>query len=216
MLLQARSGVYIPAACESASMSAARPERHGHPPGTFWYYNNWDFNTLETILQQETGRGFYQALKQEIADRIGMEDYQTTDGSYTYVPTSSHPCYPVQLTARDMARLGQLFLQRGVWAGRRILSDGWVAESTTAYSDAGEAGGYGYMWWVAANGRHLPDVALPDGSYSARGAGGHYIVVIPDLDVVVVHRVDTFVDGNQVTSGEFGRLLRLILAAGPF
>jgi len=216
MLLQARSGVYIPAACESASMSAARPPRHSHPPGTFWYYNNWDFNALETILQQETGRGFYQALADEIADPIGMEDYLPTDGDYLYADTSSHPCYPVQLTARDMARFGQLFLQRGVWEGRRILSEDWIQESTTAYSDAGGAGGYGYLWWIAVGGRHFANVSLPDGSFGARGYGGHHILVMPELDLVVVHRVDTFVGTNAVTDDEFGWLMRLILAAGPY
>lgn len=213
MLLQARSGVYIPAACEAASMAAARPPRFSHAPGTFWYYNNWDFDVLETILQQQTGRGFYQALKEEIADPLGMEDYQVTDGQYSYVPTTMHPCYPVQLTARDMARFGQLYLQRGVWDERRLLSEEWIRESTTSYSDAGSAGGYGYLWWVAVNGRHLPGVALPEGTFSARGAGGHFIVVIPALDVVVVHRVDTFVGTNEVSDAEFGRLLALVLAA---
>ena len=45
-LLQARSGVYHAALYETPSMAARRPPRHSHPPGTFWYYNNWDFNTL--------------------------------------------------------------------------------------------------------------------------------------------------------------------------
>jgi CubicO group peptidase (beta-lactamase class C family) len=149
----------------------------------------------------------------EFAQPLGMEDYQLTDGDYVHTATSSHPCYPVQLTARDMARFGQLFLQGGVWNGQRILSEEWIEESTTSYSDAGGAGGYGYMWWVAARGFHLPNVSLPDGSYSARGYNGHFIVVIPDLEVVVVHRVDTFVAENVVGDNEFGSLLNLILSA---
>ena len=48
-LLQARSGVYIPAAAEVDAMRDARPKRGSHPPGTFWYYNNWDFNVLGSI-----------------------------------------------------------------------------------------------------------------------------------------------------------------------
>jgi CubicO group peptidase (beta-lactamase class C family) len=216
MLLQARSGVYIPAACESAGMAAARPERHSHAPGTFWYYNNWDFNALQTILLQETGRGFYQALEDLIANPIGMEDYEVTDGEDVFQLTSMHACYPVLLTARDMARFGQLFLQGGVWDGERLLSEEWILESTTAYSEARGAGGYGYMWWVAVGGRHFPGLSLPAGSYSARGYKGHNLVVIPELDVVVVHRVDTFVSANEVTDAEFGLLLRMILTAGPW
>ena len=56
-LLRARSGVYIPALGEAPSMKAMRPERGSHAPDTFWYYNNWDFNALGTIFDQETGEG---------------------------------------------------------------------------------------------------------------------------------------------------------------
>ena len=71
------------------------------------------------------------------------------------------------------------------------------------------------MWWVAADGRHLPNVALPDGSFSARGYGEQYVLVIPAWDVVIVHRVDTFVPDNEVSDSQFGYLVRLILQAGP-
>ena len=50
-LIQARSGVYHVALGESREMKAMRPERHSHPAGTFWYYNNWDFNALGTIFE---------------------------------------------------------------------------------------------------------------------------------------------------------------------
>ncbi len=66
---------------------------------------------------------------------------------------------------------------------------------------------------MAAAGRHFPGVSLPDGSYSARGAGGHYILVVPDYDLVVVHRVNTDGPGPRVSGKEFGELARLILAA---
>ena len=107
---------------------------------------------------------------------------------------------------------GLLFLRNGVWKGKRIISEEWIRESTTSYSNAGYAGGYGYMWWIAQNGYHLPGVTLQDGAYSARGYGGHYIVVIPDMDVVVVHRVNTDIR-HSVSSYEFGKLLDLILDA---
>ena len=54
-LLMARSGVYIPTAAETPAMRAARPERGSHAPGTFWYYNNWDFNALGEIYQRDDG-----------------------------------------------------------------------------------------------------------------------------------------------------------------
>jgi len=79
-------------------------------------------------------------------DPIGAEDYRADDGQYGYVSTSLYPSYLFRITARDMARFGLLFLRNGIWKGNRIISEEWIKESTTPYSDAGSAGGYGYMW----------------------------------------------------------------------
>ncbi len=214
-VLKARSGVYHPALYETAGMKAARPKRWSHLPGTFWYYNNWDFNVAGTIFERAVKNSIFREFKERIADPIGMEDYRVDDGHYVTGPDSVYPAYPFRLTARDMARFGLLFLRGGRWGWRQIVPAEWVKESTTSYSDAAESGGYGYMWWVAANGKHLPGVSIPDGSYSARGAGGHYILVIPAYDVVIVHRVNTDIQGNSVSGQEFGRLVKLILDARP-
>lgn len=58
-LLAARSGIYLPAAYSPESMEQRLPERGSHAPGTFWFYNNWDFNVLSTIFQKETGKDFF-------------------------------------------------------------------------------------------------------------------------------------------------------------
>lgn len=212
-LLQARSGVYHPALYETAGMKARRPARHSHAPGEFWYYNNWDFNALGTIYEKECGAGVYEDFDRLIARRIGMQDYTATDGSYVTGADSIHRAYPFRMTARDMARFGLLFLRGGVWGGVEVVPAEWVKESTTAWSDAGTSGGYGYLWWTERGGMHFPGVTLPEGSYSARGAGGHYILVVPALDLVIVHRVNTDAQGKQVESAQFGGLVRRILNA---
>ena len=212
-LLLARSGIYHPALYETASMKARRPQRHSHAPGTFWYYNNWDFNALGTIYEQECEEGIYDDFERLIARRIGMTDFSAKDGRYVTGADSIHRAYPFRMTARDMARFGLLFLRGGKWNDEQIIPAAWVKESTTAWSDAGTSGGYGYLWWIAKSGMHFAGVTLPEGSYSARGAGGHYILVIPALDLVIVHRVNTDIDGRSVKSSEFGELVRLILAA---
>ena len=74
MLLEARSGVYHPALYETPAMAKQRPARGSHEPGTFWYYNNWDFNALGTIYEHATGTGVYEALDRLIAQPIGMQD----------------------------------------------------------------------------------------------------------------------------------------------
>lgn len=167
---------------------------------------------LGSIFRQETGTDIFEEFKERIADPIGMEDYLVSDGYYHYESVSIHPAYPFRITARDAARFGLLFLRNGVWGDNRIISEEWIRESTTSYSDAGSAGGYGYMWWIAVDGKHLPVVTLNDGAYSARGYGGHYILIIPEYDLVIVHRVNTDVN-LSVTGMEFGILVGLILDA---
>lgn len=212
-VLKARSGIYHPALYETPGMKAARPQRGSHAPGTFWYYNNWDFNAAGAIFERATKNSLFREFKERIADPIGMQDYRLDDGQYVTGPDSVYAAYPFRLTARDMARFGLLFAREGRWRWRQIVPAQWVKDSVTPYSDAGASGGYGYMWWVAANGRHVPGVSIPDGSYSARGAGGHYILIIPAYDLVIVHRVNTDIQGNSVSGEEFGKLVKLILDA---
>lgn len=217
-LLKARSGIYHAALYETPAMKAEKPPRGSHPPRSFWSYNNWDFNALGTIYEQQTHDTIYHAFDAQIAQRIGMEDYDPKQQEYVTGPDSIHRAYPFRMSARDMARFGLLYLRRGNWRGSQLIPAPWVRDSTTAYSVAdGNArdgySGYGYLWWVAVNGNHYPGVELPDGSFSAWGAGGHFIAVIPALNVVVVHRVDTDDPAKKVTLEQFGNLLRLILAA---
>ncbi len=212
-LLQARSGVYHPALYETAGMKARRPERHSHPPGTHWYYNNWDFNTLGTIYEQASQNSIYEDFDRLLAQPLGMQDYQVEDGKYVTGDDSIHRAYPFRLSTRDLARFGLLYLREGRWQNKQIVPASWVRESLQSYSDAGSRGGYGYMWWVEQQGRHFPEVTLPPGSFSARGAGGHYLVVIPSLELVVVHRVNTDARNTKVEAAEFGKLLSFILNA---
>jgi CubicO group peptidase (beta-lactamase class C family) len=215
--IKARSGIYHPALYESARMKELKPQRHSQIPGTHWYYNNWDFNAAGTAFEKLTGKKIFEAIEEEIAIPTGMEDFSAEDGWYVSGEESIHPAYPFSITAHDMARFGLLMLRKGEWNGKQLIPSGWVEESTRYHSDASLYGsdGYGYMWWVSRNYNkfpHLPGVSLPEGSFSARGAGGHYIMVIPAWDLVVVHRVDTYED-NSVSSEEFGKLLQMILDA---
>lgn len=215
-LLKARSGVYHPALYETAGMKAKRPKRGSHPPGAFWYYNNWDFNASCTVFENLTARSIFEDFELQFAKPLGMRDFRRgRDGVYVTGANSVHPAYPFYLSARDLAKLGQLMLQRGAWDGKQLIPEAWVIESTKSYSDAGESGGYGYMWWIAVDGRLFPGVSLPEGSYAARGNRGQYLVVIPEWDMVVCHRVDSSRQGTAVSKTEFGKLLAMIVAARP-
>jgi CubicO group peptidase (beta-lactamase class C family) len=217
-LLKARSGIYHPALYETERMKQRKPKRHSAPPGTRWYYNNWDFNAAGTIYQRLTGRDIFKAIHDEIAAPIGMEDFRPGDGTYVSGRDSMHRAYPFRISARDLARFGLLALRRGEWNGRQVIDASWVDECTAFHSDAASqsTSGYGYMWWVSQAGTkhpHLAQARVPPGSYSARGAGGHHLLVIPAAKLVIVHRVDTDHRGKGVTTADFGRLVQLVLNA---
>ena len=101
--------MYHRAAYQSASAKAARPERWSHSPNTFFYYNNWDFNTLGTIFEQETGTKIFEEFKKRIADPLQMEHFLIEDTEYRFeLDESIHPAYLFRMTALDMARFGLL------------------------------------------------------------------------------------------------------------
>ncbi len=221
-LLKSRSGIYHSAAYETATMKKSRPARGSHQPGERFWYNNWDFNALCTIFEQETGTRVFEEFGRRFAAPLGMEDFRLQDMYYHLEPKHSiHPAYPFRLSARDMARLGLLLLRKGNWSGRQILTPEWVAQSTASHFEPGDTTAnrqyaYGYLWWRFVDG---PFEQLE--AYSARGYGGHAIDVLPVANLVLVHRVDTFWDldpplGRQrrrVRDSERFKLLDLILRA---
>jgi CubicO group peptidase (beta-lactamase class C family) len=214
-LLQAKSGVYHAALYETKAAAAQRPARHSHKPGTFWYYNNWDFNTLGTIYERAVRSSVFDAFEREIARPIGMQDYQPGDGAYVTGAASLYPAYPIRMSARDLARFALLYLNTGRWRDRQIISPAWVDESTRPYSHAEWGPGYGYLWWTVPIGSGVaPTVNLPDGTFFAAGTGGQYAFVIPAYDLVVVHSAPHPNGGVDLRT--VGRLLWLLLDAGRF
>lgn len=209
-LLRSRSGVYHPAAAEAQAMIDSRPERGSHSPGSFFYYNNWDFNVLGTIFEQETGQGIFEAFYQEIAQPLGMKDFGVEDGMYHYEKEKSvHAAYPFMMTAHDMALYGLLYMNNGTWNGRQIVPAEWIAESTRLHSMINpEVGlGYGYLWNVISKDFGLGRV------FFHTGVGIHLLAVLPDSKVVVVHRVDTLADDVRFTGDDLNHLFELMAAA---
>lgn len=209
-LLMSRSGVYHPAAHETADIKRKRPERGSHAPGSFWFYNNWDFNALGTIYRQQTGEDIFKSFESRIAKPIGMEDFSVKDGRYAVEKLSEHPAYPFRLSARDAARFGQLFLNNGKWGTKQVIPTSWVRESTTAYSFAKRIRqGYGYMWWT------LPDKTWGPNAFYASGYGGQIIAVVPSKRLVVVQTVDLNQNPKGVRTSAFIDMMKDIAAASP-
>jgi len=203
-LLKSRSGVYHEAAAESKDMVEARPLRGSHPPDTFFYYNNWDFNVLGTIFEKVSGAKIFEAFKREIAEPIGMEDFSLDDCQYSYEEKKSkHPAYNFRMSARDMARFGLLYLRKGNWKGKQIIPQDWIEKSTTAYSVINEEMGlgYGYMWNVVKPGAGFSSLIFDGkGGFYHTGVGIHTLSVLPEHKLVYVYRYDT--DGEFQDPGE--------------
>lgn len=214
-LLAARSGVYLPAAYAASDQDQTRPARGSHAPGTNFFYNNWDFNVLGVIYERLTGNGFYEAFRARLATPLGMEDYRDGDGFLVYEPSGSiHPAHTLRLSARDLARFGQLYLQRGVWNGLRLIPAEWVAASTTPRSDVGGGRGYGWLWWTYAAGSmgdRYPALNKMN-TFAGSGTGGQFVLVVPAADLVLVHRGDTD-HGRNVSGRAVWTIAELILSA---
>jgi CubicO group peptidase (beta-lactamase class C family) len=207
-LLKTRSGVYHKAAAETEITRQLRPERNSHPPDSFWYYNNWDFNVLGAIFEKITKTSVYEAFNEKIAAPLQMEDFRMMDGNYFYEPEYSiYPAYHFKMTARDLARYGQLYLQEGFWNNKKIISKEWVEESTFPHSkhEGGTKIGrwYGYLWGVS---EYFQNYRM----YFASGVGGQFLAIFPTENLVIVNLCDTY-KNNRLLDRELTRLFDLIL-----
>jgi CubicO group peptidase (beta-lactamase class C family) len=143
-LLEARSGVYHPTVYETKGMEEHKPRRGSHAPGTFWYYNNWDFNTLGFIYERAVGEKIFDPYYTRIAQPISMQDFKPQDGHYITGADTRFPAYVFDMSARDFARFALLYLHGDKWNGRQVVPEDWVKASTRPYSDT-ESGGLGRL-----------------------------------------------------------------------
>tara|TARA_R110000868_G_scaffold172010_1_gene407798 strand:- start:1835 stop:3358 length:1524 start_codon:yes stop_codon:yes gene_type:complete len=155
--------------------------------GEIFEYNTAMTHMMSAILTKATGVSTERFANKWLFKPLGITNYQWTksnDGIY-------HGGFDIFLTPRDMAKFGYLYLRNGQWNEKQIVPNEWVKESTTkkvnipvevAYA---EGLNYGYWWWIQEKG------------YMAWGSGGQYIIVNPDLDlVIVITATDGFDDIN--------------------
>jgi CubicO group peptidase (beta-lactamase class C family) len=234
-LITARSGVYHPvtqgfgllyelkfSACPGVSRPAAEdepswvPKRGSKEPGTYWRYYNWDFNTAGAVFERMTRKNIFDALRDDLAIPIGMQDFdrerQQKSGDQT---RSQYPAYHMVLSTRDMARLGLLMLRQGQWRGRQIIPAEWVRRSTsvrTSWAErqpANDSFGYGYLWWVWDGPLAIGSY---QGAYTSMGSYGQYITILPALDMVVAHKS---CPPGDVSQSDYFHLLDLLTGKQP-
>jgi len=155
-------------------------------PGATFEYNTAMTHMMSAILTKATGVSTKEFADKWLFESLGITNYQWTkgdDGIY-------HGGSDIFLTPRDMAKFGYLYLRNGQWNEKQIVPKKWIKESTIkevnipADDFYAEGLNYGYWWWIQEKG------------YMAWGAGGQYIIVDPDLDLVIVCTADGFDDIN--------------------
>ena len=144
-------------------------------PGAVFHYSTGASHVLSAVLTEATGMSTCEFAHRYLFEPLGIEaEFWGVDPQgYS---TGGHS---VSMTARELARFGQLFLNEGNWQGEQLVPGWWVVASTTQQVEIGNNyAGYGYYWW-------LNRIAAFD-MYSALGAGGQILHVIPALDFVMV------------------------------
>jgi CubicO group peptidase (beta-lactamase class C family) len=139
-------------------------------PGSKFLYCSGCSHILSAIVQTASGKNGRTFAQENLFEPLGIAfDW---DADSQGIPIGG---WGLQITPRDMAKLGYLYLHQGMWDGRQIVSPQWIKAATQKHSDNG-GGGYGYQWWLQ------PDL----GGYSALGRYGQTIFVQPELDLIVV------------------------------
>ena len=152
---------------------------------------------LAAILEKATGKGLleyarevlFAPLDMDSAD-CGTDPQGIGDGGNGF-----------RMTARDMAKLGQLYLQGGTWAGEQVVPADWVAEATALQCDLAPGNpDYGYQWWLQSFGGYE--------AYFAQGHFGQFVFVVPELDLVAA-----FNSHNTGSNDLYWGLIREVVAA---
>jgi CubicO group peptidase (beta-lactamase class C family) len=151
-------------------------------PGSRFLYNSMATFMLSAIVQKVTGQKEFDYLKPRLFDPLGIKgiDWEVNNDG---INTGG---WGLRLKTEDMAKLGQLYLQKGMWQGKQLLPQSWIAEATTFKIDQAPGvaqsekdkndwmQGYCYQFWRCRN-----------NAFRADGAFGQYIIVMPDEDAVL-------------------------------
>jgi CubicO group peptidase (beta-lactamase class C family) len=150
-----------------------------HQPGTFFRYNTPSTYMVSAIITKATGQTVLDYLKPRLFEPLGIEDPEWTTSSEGY----SLGGYGLFVRTEDIAKFGQLYLQKGKWNGQQLLSEAWVEEATRKHVDNSQAPsartadwqqGYGFQFWRCQH-----------NAYRGDGRDGQICLVIPEHDVVI-------------------------------
>jgi len=181
------------------------------PAGTNFKYNSGDeVNTLGKIITIASGISSKEFARTNLFQPLGLQNYSwsKTVADMTDLPIG----YGLKISPRDGAKLGQLFLNKGRWDGKQIISEQYLNEMIKPTFLSANSG-YGYLVWLnnslgtwnrpfkSGAGRMIPNA--PEDMFMATGFYGRFIFVIPSLDIVIVTFGKKFVEESLDTAREF-------------
>jgi CubicO group peptidase (beta-lactamase class C family) len=146
-------------------------------PGERFNYTSGLSILLGAIIKNSSGLYADDFAEKYLFEPLGIKDYKW----YRNWDNTIHTGGGLQLTSRDMAKIGYMMLKGGIWKGKQIVSHNWVNESTQAHVEA-RGYEYGYQWW---RGKTINNNRIIE-AFWAWGHGGQFILILPSLDLVVV------------------------------
>ncbi len=150
-------------------------------PGTRWVYNTGNSHLLGGILKANTGLHANEFAEKYLFEPLGIKNYRWNTDPMGY-PCVGGSNGGLQLRTRDLAKIGQLILDKGKWKGKQVVSETWVKKSTDIHINATNISKYGYLWW--RDGYKIKDKYLK--AICGYGYGGQSLHIFPDLKMVVV------------------------------
>jgi CubicO group peptidase (beta-lactamase class C family) len=141
-------------------------------PGKRFNYISGGTHVLAAVIQQSSGKNLYDFARESLFGPLGISDPRW-ERDPKGLPIGG---WGLQLSPRDMAKLGYLYLHGGLWEGKQVVPAAWVRESTRPHIKVDSSWQYGYQWWVD------PETLF----FAAIGRFGQSIFVAPSLDLVVV------------------------------
>lgn len=156
-------------------------------PGRKFVYCSGGMHLLSGIISRVSGESAYDFARSSLFEPLGIRDAVWPSDPQGV----RHGWGNLHLHPRDMAKIGYLWLNRGIWNGRRLISADWVDQSTRVHAGAGSDNEYGYGLWIRSGA----------GLYEALGRGGQRISVVPSKNMIVVFT------GGGFDPGEIGKFL---------
>jgi CubicO group peptidase (beta-lactamase class C family) len=186
----------MPGRNESTMFAARDPHRYVlslpvvEPPGTRWNYSGGATALIGGILTRATGKRFDELATAFLFEPLGISDVEWTQMRSGHVVDWC--C--LWMRPRDMAKIGQLVLDRGRWQGKRVVSEAWVDAAIASQIQRPRDGAYGYQFWTgtaSVGGRQVDWAA-------AVGQGGQRIFIAPALDLVAVVTAGHYYDDDRL------------------